>query len=78
MKTLQEDLRDIINKHGAENVSNTQDLVLAAFLISCLEAFDNAVNVREALSDPAAIKSSARRKYVIENYPGATPTHLDL
>ncbi len=70
MKTLQQDLRDLINKHGAENVSNTQDLVLAAFLISCLEAFDNAVNLRTAMSEPIA---SARGKYVADNYPGVQP-----
>ncbi len=40
MKTLQEDLRDLINKHGAENGSNTKDIILATYLSKCLEAFD--------------------------------------
>lgn len=41
------DLKYIISKHSKENGSNTADLILAAYLISCLEAFDAAVKKRD-------------------------------
>ena len=48
MKTqFEKELRQLINKHAMENISNTPDLVLAKYLCACLEAFDNAVHRRE-------------------------------
>jgi hypothetical protein len=44
------DLAEVINRHSVENVSNTPDIVLAAFLVECLDAFDVAVNERTALA----------------------------
>ncbi len=55
-----DNIRREINKACAENGSNTPDSILATYLLSCLEAFNAAVNVREEwfgrtptlLSDP--------------------------
>ena len=44
---LQEQIRAAINKHSAENMSNTPDYILALYLINCLEAFNTAVQQRE-------------------------------
>jgi len=45
--TLREDLMNVIGGHSAENGSSTPDYILADYLMACLRAFDNAVNVRE-------------------------------
>lgn len=44
--TLQGDLKRLLNRHGAENRSNTPDHILAEYLIQCLAAFDYAVRYR--------------------------------
>lgn len=44
--TLLEDIRDAINRHSAENASNTPDFILAEYLEQCLAAFDTAVQRR--------------------------------
>lgn len=45
--TLQEELAQLLNRHSAENDSDTPDFVLAEYLIGCLETFNNAVDHRE-------------------------------
>lgn len=45
--TLLSEIRVALNKHSAENSSNTPDFILAQYLLSCLLAFDNAVRQRE-------------------------------
>jgi hypothetical protein len=45
---LQKDIESAINRHSAENGSNTPDFILAQYLVSCLAAFDAAVNRRSA------------------------------
>ena len=45
--TLLEDIRDAINRHSAENASNTPDFILAQYLNHCLIGFNLAVNSRE-------------------------------
>ncbi len=45
--TLREDIRSAINRHSAENGSNTPDFILAQYLEACLAAFDVAVQRRE-------------------------------
>lgn len=47
MKNFRDELSALINKHSKENGSNTPDYVLATYLSICLEAFDNAVKIRE-------------------------------
>ena len=45
--TLLEDIQSAINRHSAENASNTPDFILAQYLEQCLAAFDVAVQQRE-------------------------------
>lgn len=45
---LEQDIRAAINRHSAENASNTPDHILARYLIGCLEAFNAATNKRSA------------------------------
>ena len=45
--TLEKRLRDLLNTHSAENTSNTPDFILAQYMMSCLGAFDTAVQQRE-------------------------------
>jgi len=41
------EIQTAINRCSAENGSNTPDFILAAYLISCLAAYDRAVTARE-------------------------------
>lgn len=43
---LRTDLKRLLNRHSAENRSNTPDHVLAQYLIHCLDAFNYAVRYR--------------------------------
>lgn len=45
------ELQTLINSHSRENGSDTPDWVLAEYLVACLEAFDRAVNMRNAWHD---------------------------
>ncbi len=47
MTDFQRSLRDLINKHSAENGSDTPDFILAKYLDSCLVAYETAVIERE-------------------------------
>ena len=44
--TLRQEIAAAINRHSAENGSNTPDFILAEYLTDCLAAFDKAVNMR--------------------------------
>lgn len=44
---FENELMQLINKHSRENVSNTPDFILAAYLMACLDAFNAASNGRE-------------------------------
>lgn len=44
---LPEDIASAINRHSAENGSDTPDFILAEFLMRCLDAFDGALSERE-------------------------------
>jgi hypothetical protein len=44
--SLEEELKALLNKHSAENVSGTPDFILATFLIACLDAHNAASNRR--------------------------------
>jgi hypothetical protein len=50
MNNFRNELAQLINRYSMENGSNTPDFILAAFLESCLEAFDKAVSARTAWS----------------------------
>lgn len=45
--TLRTDLAAAINRHSAENGSNTPDFILAEYLNDCLAAFDRAMRARQ-------------------------------
>jgi len=45
---FKEELVVVLNRHSAENSSDTPDFVLAEYMLLCLEAFDKAVRRREA------------------------------
>lgn len=45
--TLAEELTSLLNRHSAENGSNTPDYILAAYLLTCLGAFNAAVQARQ-------------------------------
>ena len=47
MKTLLQDITDVLNRHSIENRSGTPDYILAMFLEGCLLTFDTAVQQRE-------------------------------
>jgi len=44
--TLQKEIENTLNRHSAENGSNTPDFILARYLMDCLKAFDNAALAR--------------------------------
>jgi len=44
--TLEQEIKDAINRHSAENTSDTPDYILARYLTRCLEAYDEAVKAR--------------------------------
>lgn len=45
---FQTELRDLLNRHSAENGSDTPDFILAEYLIRCLVSFDYAVRYRDS------------------------------
>lgn len=47
MTTFESELRELLNRYGRENGSNTPDFVLADYLNQCLNAFDMAVRSRD-------------------------------
>jgi hypothetical protein len=47
MTKLEQEIEQAINRHSAENYSNTPDFILAQYLMACLAAFNAAVQRRE-------------------------------
>jgi hypothetical protein len=45
--TFEQALRALINRYSMENGSGTPDYMLAAFLMGCLDSFNEAVNRRD-------------------------------
>jgi hypothetical protein len=45
---LRTDIEQAINRHSAENGSDTPDFILAEYLTDCLAAFDKATRARDA------------------------------
>lgn len=46
-ESIRKDFADVINRHSAENDSNTLDWILADYLVSCLKAFNSTSRARE-------------------------------
>ena len=47
MMNLKEELQSVLNRHCAENESNTPVFILATFLLECLTTFDIAIKARD-------------------------------
>lgn len=47
MTELEKDIASVLNKHSAENDSNSPDWILAQYLCACLAAFNGATQQRE-------------------------------
>lgn len=48
MSSLRKEIEIALNKHSAENGSNTPDFILATYLTGCLASFNAAVAARES------------------------------
>lgn len=46
--TFAEELERMLNRHSQENESGTPDFILAEYMLSCLDAFNKAVQDRES------------------------------
>ena len=55
MRDLTDELQDALNRHSAENGSDTPDFILAQFLVGCLAAWDEAVRERERWYNRATV-----------------------
>lgn len=44
---LQQELRNLLNRHCQENAADTSDFILAEYLLDCLKAYNKAVNRRD-------------------------------
>lgn len=47
ISSLADEIASALNRHSAENESNTPDYILAKFLLGCLQAWDNGTRERE-------------------------------
>lgn len=45
-RMFKQNLKILLNRHCAENGSNTPDFILADYLLGCLHSFDSAVSAR--------------------------------
>lgn len=45
--TFETELEHLLNKYSKENGSNTPDWILAKYLVACLKAWDDMIQVRE-------------------------------
>jgi len=47
MAELTKELEQLLDRHSAENDSDTPDFILARYLMDCLTAWNNATQMRE-------------------------------
>ena len=47
MSAFRKELEQLINKHSIENTSNTPDFILANYIVSCLDLFEQGIIQRE-------------------------------
>jgi hypothetical protein len=59
MTTLDDDLRELLNRHSRENMSDTPDFILARYLMDCLAAFEAATRTRSAWHRSEATSTEA-------------------
>lgn len=72
---FQKKLEALLNSESLENGSNTPDFVLAQYLMSCLAAYNQAVNEREAWYGRNVLRMCCGALPVLKHedtvYPGA-------
>ena len=47
MESFRKELENLINRHSIENGSDTPDFMLATYLVSCLENYNEVIKARE-------------------------------
>lgn len=73
LSELTEDLASVLNKHSAENSSNTPDYVLAGFLTSCLLSFEAAIDGRLKHSEgDDGLNQPATKEWCAQHLPRAS------
>ena len=70
---LQREIATALNRACAENESNTPDWLLAQFMLSCLAAFNTAVQQRETWYGRDARPSYPGTPIVVERSPEVKP-----
>jgi len=63
-KEFVEELNNLINKLSMENGSDTPDYILTEFLVDCLQAFEKAVEKRDAWHGFVSWPDLTRRKEI--------------
>lgn len=71
--TLAREIEHVLNKHCAENESNTPDFILAEYLMECLAAFDRASRKRERWYGYQLVPARADGSCVKLDEPAAHP-----
>jgi len=65
MKDLEHELADMLNRHSAENDSNTPDFLLARYLMGCLDNWNATVKARDdwygVILEPGCSKTGRQR-----------------
>ena len=83
---FQKELENLLNKYSQENTSNTPDFILANYLITCLNAFNYAINERYAFyggdgdidNTDTILAKEAKTQYVVRLYDGFDRIWLDV
>ena len=76
MSEFKKDLEVLINKNSKENGSNIQDVVLAEYLIDCLNAFEKAVAKQSKLHEYPPVWECPRCGKVNAPFVGTCSCHL--
>lgn len=78
MTLLIDDIQSAINRHSAENVSNTPDYVLAQFLVKALAAFDHATNTRALHMSDRTAPDTGPKQAATTTAPSVEPENKQL
>jgi hypothetical protein len=72
-ETFRKELESLINRHSAENGSDTPDFILADYLQDCLFAWDKAVAAREKwYGRPLQDRDKTAEKLALEAFNATT------
>ena len=74
---FEQELKDLINKHSAENASDTPDFILASYMNNCLLAFEDAVQEREVWYGRKTASADPIQDAVETARGGDAPTELN-